>query len=177
MLRIPEARPHISTMLPLLVLLLTCPWPAEADDARTRGFFARLAGAWQGTGEVLGMPSAQEARWEPALDAAFFRFVFNNRTTAADGKESRFHAEAFYRVAADGTVTGTWLDSRGTTLPLAGGLDEAGALVILSGSPETERGRSTYRLEDDALEIVDEVVAEDGSWRVFGRTRLLRRQP
>lgn len=161
----------------LLALLLAHALPAGADEARTRGFFAQLAGSWQGTGEVLGMTSAQEARWEPALDAAFFRFVFNSRTTAADGRESRFQAEAFYRVAADGTVTGTWLDSSGMTLPLAGGLDEAGALVILSGSPETRRGRSTYRLEKDALEIVDEVVAEDGSWRVFGRTRLLRRQP
>ena len=160
-----------------MALLLACPFPAHADEARTRGFFAQLAGEWQGTGEVLGMASAQEARWEPALDAAFFRFVFNSRTAGADGRESRFHAEAFYRVAADGGVTGTWLDSRGATLPLAGGLDEAGALVILSGSPETERGRSTYRLDDDALEIVDEVVAEDGSWRAFGRTRLLRRQP
>jgi hypothetical protein len=169
----------MSATLPLLAmaLLLACPFPAQADEARTRDFFARLAGEWQGAGEVLGMPSAQEARWEPALDAAFFRFLFSNRTRAADGRESRFRAEAFYRVAADGTVTGTWLDSRGTTLPLAGGLDEAGALVILSGSPETERGRSTYRLEDDALEIVDEVVAEGGSWRVFGRTRLLRRPP
>lgn len=177
MLNSPATRPRTGTMLPLLVLLLTSPWPAQADEARTRDFFARLTGEWQGTGEVLGMPSAQEARWEPALDAAFFRFIFNNRTTAADGRESRFRAEAFYRVAADGAVTGTWLDSRGTTLPLAGGLDETGALVILSGSPETERGRSTYRLDVDGLEIVDEVVAEDGSWRVFGRTRLLRRQP
>lgn len=161
--------------LPLLALLFALPLAAAADEARTRGFFAELAGNWEGTGEVLGMASTQQARWEPALGAAFFRFVFDNRMTAADGKESRFRAEAFYRVGGDGAVTGTWLDSRGMTLPLAGALDEGGALVVLWGTAETERGRSTYRLAGDTLEITDEVVAEDGGWRVFGRTMLRRR--
>lgn len=160
----------------LLSTLLAAIAPAAAaDEPGTRGFFAELAGNWEGAGEVLGMASNQQARWEPALNAAFFRFVFDNRMTAADGKESRFHAEAFYRVAGDGSVTGTWLDSRGMTLPLAGGLDESGALVVLWGTVETERGRSTYRLAGDTLEITDEVVAEDGGWRVFGHTTLKRR--
>ena len=110
----------------------------------------------------------------PALDAAFFRFVFDNRMTAADGKESRFRAEAFYRVGPDGGISGNWFDSRGMALPLTGSVDENGALVILWGTEETERGRSTYRLADDALEITDEVVGEDGNWRVFGQTRLVR---
>lgn len=158
----------------LITLLFAISLAAGADEARTRGFFAALAGDWQGTGETLGMTSTQRARWEPALGAAFFRFVFDNRMTAADGKETRFRAEAFYRVGRDGAVTGTWLDSRGVTQPLAGGQDETGALVILWGTEETERGRSTYRLVDDVLEITDEVVGEDGNWRVFGQTRLTR---
>lgn len=158
----------------LITLLLAMPFAAGADEARTRGFFAALAGDWQGQGETLGMPSVQQARWEPALGAAFFRFVFDNRMTAADGKETRFRAEAFYRVDKDGAVTGTWLDSRGVTQQIAGGLDESGALVILWGSEATERGRSSYRLVEDALEITDEVVGEDGNWRVFGQTRLTR---
>ncbi|HEU0223957.1 MAG TPA: hypothetical protein VFR29_00815 [Steroidobacteraceae bacterium] len=160
--------------LPSLALLLACTLAAGADESRTRGFFAALAGDWQGQGETLGMASVQQARWEPALGAAFFRFVFDNRMTAADGTESRFRAEAFYRVGRDGAVTGTWLDSRGVTQQVAGGLDQSGALVILWGSEATERGRSTYRLVEDALEITDEVVGEDGNWRVFGQTRLAR---
>lgn len=159
---------------PLLALLLSASFAAGADEAGTRGFFAALAGEWQGKGETLGMASVQQARWEPALGAAFFRFAFDNRMTAADGRETRFRAEAFYRVDKDGTVTGTWLDSRGVTQQIAGGLDESGALVIQWGSEETERGRSTYRLVEDALEITDEVVGEDGNWRVFGQTRLTR---
>lgn len=158
----------------LCTLLFAGPLAASADEAGTRGFFAALAGEWQGKGETLGMASVQQARWEPALGAAFFRFAFDNRMTAADGRETRFRAEAFYRVDKDGAVTGTWLDSRGVTQQIAGGLDESGALVIQWGSEETERGRSTYRLVEDALEITDEVVGEDGNWRVFGQTRLTR---
>jgi hypothetical protein len=158
----------------LITLLLAVPFAAGADEASTRGFFAALAGDWQGQGETLGMASVQQARWEPALGAAFFRFVFDNRMTAADGKQTRFLAEAFYRVGRDGAVTGTWLDSRGVTQQIAGGLDESGTLVILWGSEATERGRSSYRLVEDALEITDEVVGEDGNWRVFGQTRLTR---
>lgn len=160
--------------LPFLALLLACTLSARADEGGTRGFFAALAGEWRGQGETLGMASVQQARWEPALGAAFFRFVFDNRMTAADGKETRFRAEAFYRVGKDGAVTGTWLDSRGVTQQIAGGLDESGTLVILWGSDATERGRSSYRLVEDALEITDEVVGEDGNWRVFGQTRLTR---
>jgi hypothetical protein len=148
---------------------------ALADESRTRDFFAAIAGEWQGSGETLGMASTQQARWEPALDAAFFRFVFDNRMIASDGRESRFRAEAFYRVGGDGAVTGTWLDSRGMTLPLTGMLDDSGALTIDWGSAETERGRSTYRLLDGSLEVTDEVMNPDGGWRVFGRTILKRR--
>ncbi len=158
----------------IAILVLACAPLASADEARTRGFFAALAGEWQGEGEVLGMASVQKARWEPALGAAFFRFAFDNRMTAADGKQSQFQAEAFYRVNKEGAVTGTWLDSRGMTLPIAGGLDESGTLVMSWGTVETEQGRSSYRLVADALEITDEVMAPEGNWRVFGQTRLTR---
>jgi hypothetical protein len=158
----------------IAILMLACAPLAAADEARTRGFFAALAGEWQGEGEVLGMASIQKARWEPALGAAFFRFAFENRMTAADGKQSQFQAEAFYRVNKEGAVTGTWLDSRGMTLPIAGGLNDAGTLVMRWGTVETEQGRSSYRLEADALEIIDEVMTPEGAWRVFGQTRLTR---
>lgn len=160
----------------LLALAIAGAPAAWADESRTRDFFAAIAGEWQGAGETLGTPSTQEARWEPALDAAFFRFVFDNRLTAPDGRQSRFRAEAFYRVGRDGVVSGTWLDSRGMTLPLAGTVDDSGALTIDWGTAETERGRSTYRLVDGALEVTDEVMNPDGGWRVFGRT-VLKRKP
>jgi hypothetical protein len=92
---------------------------------------------------------------------------------AADGSEYRFQAHAYYRAGEDGAITGTWLDSRGVTLPLAGKADEA-SLHIEWGSETTERGRTAYRLEGDTLEVVDEVLLKDGEWREFGRSVLRR---
>jgi hypothetical protein len=79
-----------------------------------------------------------------------------------------------YRVTKDGSVTGQWFDSRGVSLPLAGRSD--GDAMVIDWGVETspERGRSTYRLVDGALEVTDEVYGKDGSLAVFGRTRLTR---
>ncbi len=92
---------------------------------------------------------------------------------AADGTEYRFQAHAYYRAGDDGAITGTWLDSRGVTLPLTGTAGEA-SMDIEWGSEATERGRSRYRITGDTLEVVDEVLLPDGQWRVFGRSTLRR---
>jgi hypothetical protein len=42
----------------------------------------------------------------------------------------------------------------------------------IEGSPE--RGRSSYRLAADALEVTDEVYGKEGALKVFGRTHLAR---
>ncbi len=43
------------------------------------------------------------------------------------------------------------------------------------GSPETEEGKSTYRLIDDqTMEVVDSVKQKDGTFREFGRVTLKR---
>jgi hypothetical protein len=94
--------------------------------------------------------------------------------TDADGKERRFQAQGFYRAQDDGTIAGTWFDSRGLSFPLAGSADGPDLLTILWGSEAVERGRSSYRLSADGLEVIDEVLMRDGEWRVFGRTRLER---
>jgi hypothetical protein len=41
-------------------------------------------------------------------------------------------------------------------------------------APDVERGRSTYRLSADTLDVVDEAYTKDGVLTVFGRTRLER---
>jgi hypothetical protein len=135
--------------------------------------FEQLVGQWRGGGEVRGMPSEQVMRWGPVLDGGFTRLEFDNTMRAADGSEYRFQAHAYYRAGEDGAITGTWLDSRGVTLPLAGKADEA-SLHIEWGSETTERGRTAYRLEGDTLEVVDEVLLKDGEWREFGRSVLQR---
>lgn len=146
---------------------------AAADAPATAAFLGRLAGDWQGTGEVRRMAADMRMRWEPVLDGRFHRLTMENRMSG-DGRSWRFEAQAFYRVREDGTIDGTWFDSRGITLPLTGRVD-GDAMTIDWGTAEIERGRSTYRLAADALEVTDEVYGKDGTPGVFGRTRLTRR--
>lgn len=161
-------------MLRILLLWIACLPAALAEESPAAGFFAQIAGDWQGTGEVRGMASVQQMSWQPVLDGGFLRLAFDNRMSAADGKEWRFQAHAYYRTEGDGTITGTWFDSRGVSFPLSGTVDDGGTMTILWGTDDTEHGRSNYRLAAGVLEVTDEVFGRAGGWRVFGRTRLTR---
>ena len=164
----------MSAVLRILLLWIACLPAALAEESSAAGFFAQIAGDWQGTGEVRGMASGQQMSWQPVLDGSFLRLTFDNRMTGTDGKEWRFQAHGYYRVRDDGTITGTWFDSRGVSFPLSGAVDDGGTMTILWGTDDTERGRSSYRLSAETLEVTDEVLSREGAWRVFGRTRLTR---
>ena len=140
----------MKAMLRTLLLWIACLPAAFAQESPAAAFFAQIAGEWQGTGEVRGMASVQQMSWQPVLDGSFLRLTFDNCMTAADGKEWRFQAHGYYRIRDDGTMT------------------------ILWGTDDTERGRSSYRIEADELQVTDEVLSREGEWRVFGRTRLTR---
>lgn len=145
---------------------------ALAEETHSAGFFARVAGNWGGTGEVRGMASVQQMTWQPVLDGRFLRLTFDNRMTGTDGKEWRFQAHGYYRIRDDGTITGTWFDSRGVSYPLACGVDEVGTMTIRWGTEASELGRSSYRIVDGVLNVTDEVQGKDGTWHTFGRSRL-----
>ena len=149
----------------LIAITALASMPVNAD------VFEQLAGQWRGGGEVRGMQSEQLMRWGPVLDGSFTRLEFDNTMRGEDDSEYRFQAHAYYLAGEGGAITGTWLDSRGMTLPLTGQACEA-SLDIEWGSATTERGRSAYRIEGDRLEVVDEVLQKDGRWRVFGRSVL-----
>ena len=142
----------MKALLRILLLWITCLPAALAEESHATGFFAQIAGEWQGTGEVRGMASVQQMSWQPVLDGSFLRLTFDNRMTGADGKKWRFQAHGYYRIRDDGTMT------------------------ILWGTDDTERGRSSYRLAAGELEVTDEVFGREGEWRVFGRTRFTRAQ-
>lgn len=133
----------------------------------------RLAGHWQGTGEVSGMAATLTLAFAPALGGRAHRLSFDNRMRGADGREWPFAAEAVYLCDGEAACKGHWYDTRGTILPLAT-REEADALVVDWGDAASERGRTTYRLDADALEVTDEVLGKDGRWTVFGRSRLAR---
>lgn len=163
-------RPIVGAFLVAIAAL-----PALAQGPPTLAFLQRLEGDWRGGGEVSGMAADMRMRWQPALDGKFHRLSMENVMTGSDGKSWHFKAEAFYRVQEDGSITGQWFDSRGLDLPLAGRV-EGNAMTIDWGTDgSAERGRSTYRLAADALEVTDEVYGKDGRLGAFGRT-ILRRE-
>jgi len=156
------------------ILWLAWAASAAAGEPESAAFFGRLHGEWQGTGEVRGMTAEMRMRWQPALDGQFHTLSMKNRMTGKDGQIWVFEAQAYYRVHADGKIAGTWFDSRGISLPLTGRV-EGGTLTIDWGTPAIERGRSSYALAADTLEVTDEVYGKDGALAVFGRTRLARK--
>lgn len=158
----------------LALLWIALSTATVAQQTAAPGFGARIAGDWRGAGEVRGMTADMTMRWEPVLDGQFLKLSMENLMSAQDGKTWHFKAQAFYRIGADGAVAGTWFDSRGISLPLAGRVD--GDLMAIDWGTESspERGRSSYRLSADALEVTDEVYSREGVLTVFGRTRLTR---
>lgn len=156
-----------------LVLALAC-GAALAEAPAAPAFLGRLAGEWQGAGTVSGMSADMRMRWEPALDGQFHRLSMANLLTGQDGKTWHFKAEAFYRVQKDGSISGQWFDSRGISLPLAGRVEGDAMTIDWGTEGSAERGRSTYRLAADALEVTDEVYGKDGALTAFGSTRLTR---
>jgi len=124
-------------------------------------------GTWTGTGTLFGSPSDYTMTWERTLRDRFLRLSFRN---------SAIEATAFYRVADDPTWTGTWHDSRGVTQPLSATWSDS-TLEVAWGSPETEQGRTTYRLVGpDAIDVRDEVLRGE-AWSVFGEARYARARP
>lgn len=156
------------------IVLAWAGMPALAEGPAVPGFLQRIEGVWRGAGEVRGMAADMRMRWEPALDGKFHRLAMQNRMTGQDGAEWRFEAEGFYRVLKDGSVIGQWFDSRGISLPLAGRADGDSMTIDWGVETSPERGRSTYRLVADTLEVTDEVYGKEGNLVVFGRTRLTR---
>ncbi len=151
----------------LLGVAMLLPVPASA------GIWETLAGRWQGSGDVSGMKAELELEFQPALNEQAYRLSFRTRMRAADGSEWPFAAEAVYLCERTPTCRGHWYDTRGMILPLTT-REEPDALVVDWGNAATERGRTTYRLDADALHVTDEVLGKDGRWKVFGRSRFVR---
>jgi hypothetical protein len=149
----------ICLLLPLLV----------SRQASAAEVWQALSGRWQGNGEVSGMRATIALRFRPAFGGRGYHLDFENRMRGKDDKALVFAAEALYRCDVDGTCRGHWYDSRGMILPLSA-TTEDDRLVVNWGDASTERGRTSYRLDDGTLRITDEVLGKDGAWRVFGTT-------
>ena len=149
-------------------------WLVLACGAARADVWESLSGRWAGSGEVSGMAANIELEFREALDGRGHHLSFFNRMRAADGKTWPFRAEAFYLCDNNGACSGHWYDTRGMTLPLRTASHED-RLVVEWGDENTERGRTTYRVDADGkLRITDELRGKDGAWKVFGNTAATR---
>ena len=163
-------------VLPLLALT----YQASAQ-AQSTPLVNRFHGTWQGEGKALGMDARLQLKWEPVLGNKFLRLSLRNEMRRAGGPAQVFEGLAYYQaskqIGASGgetTYEARWFDSRGLSFTIAGHV-EGESLVALWGSPETEQGKSVYRLlTPGKMEVVDSVKQKDGRWKEFGRFLLVR---
>jgi len=132
-----------------------------------------LLGSWRGEGELFGRSAAFRMDWESVLSGRFLRLTFENGFQNGDAVKPVLRAQAYYRILPDDQFEGTWFDSREKTQPLQGSAD-ATSLTIHWGTPETEEGRTVYRLVDSDSVEVEDFVQKDGEWRVFAHATYRR---
>lgn len=157
----------------LLSLLLVLVFPIYAS-AQTDKFLISLKGDWVGEGKAFGGAALMRLKWEWVLNNKFLRLTLRNEISAPDGTKQIFEGQAYYRSAGVDKYQAHWFDSRGTTFPIRAIL-EGNTMTAWWGSPETEEGKSTYKLIDDVtMEVVDSVKQQDGAFREFARVTLKR---
>ena len=146
----------------LAALTFVCAVPAAAQDIAGLGW---LSGSWQGSGTAFGRASEARLDVRPVLGGRFVELSY---------RAGAFEGRAFYRPAEGNRWQATWFDNRGMSFPI-GAVLEGRMLTADWGSPETERGRTIYRLADDGrLHVSDSILRPDGSHREFAAHILAR---
>ena len=139
--------------------------------------FDQLLGEWSGEGTLLGRPARFEMSWRSGAVPGVYRLSFSNgfvdpAAPADSPAQPVLSAEALYQQHSDGTVEGTWFDTRGVRIELEGEAQDR-ELRITWTAP-TENGVTLYRVVADGVEVIDSVQAASG-WREFGRAHYRRR--
>jgi hypothetical protein len=170
---------------PLIALILAALAPlvvpiaathAGSPQAATRpAVIAALLGDWRGTGIVNGRKSSLTMTWDVTVADAFIRLRFRNEMAPSGAQPAYvFEGHGYYRVSGSGGA-GTWMDARGLILPVRVSLTDDAFVSDWGDASSLERGRTTYRLTaPDVLEVIDEVQADDGTYREFGRGQYRR---
>jgi hypothetical protein len=149
-----------------LILLLVAVFgqPAPAQEA---SLIDRFTGAWEGHGELFRTDATFSMKWEWVLARKFVHLTFQNRVQGSGGVERVLEAQAFYKPSGEGEFEGTWFDSRGMVLPLRASVEDS-TLTVLWGTPETEQGRTIYRLIEENKIAVEDLVLKGDQWHPFG---------
>ncbi len=161
------------------LLLLFCFFTLGLAQSQGDAFLNRFNGTWQGDGKAFGMSARLQVKWE-WLGNKFLRLSLRNEMRGAGGQTQVFEGLAYYQAAAFNSPTNEakyearWFDSRGVSFSIKAHID-GDALIALWGSPETEQGKSVYRImEPGKMEVVDSVRQKDGTFREFGRFVVVR---
>ncbi len=145
------------------LLLISISYPNQ-DCLSQPALFDNFLGTWHGAGTLFGKEAKFSMTWERSPYGQFVHLSFRNPAITA---------EAFYHLDNAQSYRGTWVDSRGVSLPLAAVVKDS-VLETTWGSPETEQGRTSYHLRAaDSIEVTD-FVLKDGKWTRFGRARYTR---
>jgi len=135
---------------------------------------SKLAGSWAGEGKAFGRPSRPEMKWELTLNGKFIKLNYKNQMKSSKGETQIFEGHGYYKSLGGGKYQGTWFDSQGAQHPIKATFED-NALTANWGTPETEEGRTVYRLTaTDEIEVVDSVRKKDGTWQEFSRAKLKR---
>lgn len=147
-------------------ILLACIYLGNAfsQDAL---FIQNFIGSWQGKGKLFGATAEFEMHWEWVLENKFVRLTFQNKMQRSDSMSVVLMAQAYYQPKSVENYSGTWFDSRGMVLPLKATAEDS-ALTTHWGTPETEQGKTVYRLTSkNNIEVTDFVLKND-AWQPFG---------
>lgn len=165
----------------LVATLMLCLFSLGSAQSQVDTVLNRFNGTWQGDGKAFGMPARLELKWEWVLGNRFLRLSLRNEMRGANDQAQVFEGHAYYQSissnspATEAKYEAKWFDSRGISFPIKAHVD-GDALIALWGSPETEQGKSVYRImEPGKMEVIDSVRQKDGSWREFGKFVVLRK--
>jgi hypothetical protein len=131
----------------------------------------RFLGAWAGPGTLQGAKARLALRFERALGNRFVRIQHLNQVETPSGTMP-FEGLAVYRAAGAGFAA-TWFDSFGHVYPVTASI-EGDTLRAEWGTPETEQGRTVYRLTAPGVLEVTDSVKRQGEFQEFGRATLQR---
>jgi hypothetical protein len=170
-------------LMPVVVLaaaaaLVTVARSDPAAAAAAPAVLDRLAGAWDGKGELFGKPAIFRMEWS-RLGDRFVRLEFSNAFAAAAPEADPIpvlQATAVYRVGAP-EMSGTWFDSRGMELPLAAAVSGSTLVVRWGAEGDAEQGRTTYRWTGPGTAHVTDEVLKDGAYRTFATADYWRPAP
>lgn len=161
---------RIQLLLPLVILLSDYSFA----QITTNNILEKLNGNWIAKGSAFGMPAIIKMKWSPVLEEKFCELKYSMLMTGKDGNQMVFEGVAYYKHLSETTYTATWFDSQGNMHPITGSSD-ATTLTSLWGTPETQQGKTTYRLAgNNEVEVTDYVLKKDGTWNKFNHNVLVR---